>query len=189
MTIPVGFGQVNFRYAASNAIPNGAECTLGFVVGPTSPADDALVIGGYWAASIVPQQTNAATFVEAHVKWGPTATGPDASVTFNVTGGKGGDPFGAQVSALVQKRTAIGGRHGRGRLFLPALTEGLISDGSHLQGAYRSDIQAAFNAFLNSMNASLRYPVVLRGDAGVPAAITLFNVEAMLATQRRRLRG
>jgi hypothetical protein len=150
---------------------------------------DVIAIAAAWGLRILPQQTNAITLAEVHTKWGPNTTGPDASTAVGSAGSKGGDPYGAQVSALVQKRTAVGGRTGRGRLFLPGLTESLISDGSHLQAGYRTDLQTAFDNFFTDMGALARDLYLLHGGPSAPNALTGFSVELLLATQRRRLRG
>lgn len=126
--------------------------------------------------------------VEATVNAG-TGPEPGAAGTF-LTGGAAINALPSNCALLVQKRTAIGGRSGRGRFFLPwALEESDVSEVGLIDGSTRSDWQDLMDDFLAGLSAA-DYPMtLLHSGAGDPAAVTSLSVQQVIATQRRRLRG
>src|SRR3972149_1785273 len=119
MPIPSGFGQVNYRFSGAGA-PSGAEVTFGFTV---PGGDDPTTAGGdlitAWNATDMPDLYSLSlTFEEVLVKFGPDATGPSAVTPAGGAGGLGA-AGGPQQAYLVHKHTALGGRQGRGRFYVP----------------------------------------------------------------------
>jgi hypothetical protein len=109
--------------------------------------------------------------------------------------GTGGATYLPQNSAtLVQKRTALGGRKGRGRMFIPYLLEeqhvdlvGVIS------GVRLTSLQTAADGYLADLQLIGGGPVLLHDDATVgvlpaPTPITSLVVSNRIASQRQRLR-
>ena len=98
------------------------------------------------------------------------------------------------TATLIRKTTAVGGRRGRGRMFIPGIAESVVNN----QGVLTT---AAVDQF-NVSAALLRVPSAFTGDANVvdggvlfhesapttPTAITALIVQTTCATQRRRLR-
>jgi hypothetical protein len=102
---------------------------------------------------------------------------------------QGGDGRGTnppQVAVLVKKLAALGGRHNRGRMYVPLSYNGSFnSDGSMDSGAL-ADYQAAFNDLYDD-HASNGWDIeILHADATTPTAVTALQVSSLIATQRRR---
>lgn len=126
--------------------------------------------------------------------------------------GNDGDPFVFEFAAnipgtdsysivpqntaiLVRKLSALGGRKGRGRAFLPWVSETSVSDAGVLTPTYVTAWQANMDDFitnrLDSAGTGLSVDlglVILHNDATVPTPVTNLIVDPMVATQRRRLR-
>lgn len=98
---------------------------------------------------------------------------------------------------LVRKRTDLGGRRGRGRFYLPGVSEAGVDAVGALGTAHRDALQTAVDDWYDFLTAGvgarLYPPVVLHRSEGIgtepaPTPITSFVVESKVATQRRRLR-
>lgn len=102
-------------------------------------------------------------------------------------------------AVLVHKRTARGGRRGRGRMYLPwAINASSVTEGGVLTPADQLVIQTAVSVWLSGI-ASGAGPVVLlhrpsspdiQGPPttpGSPNTVTSLVVDPLIATQRRRL--
>lgn len=132
---------------------------------------------------------------------GSTTVGSEGTVSPRAGGiaGEGANPGSA---ALTIKQTASQrGRH-RGRMYVAGLTESQVAGDSIVAGSLTA-LQTAANAFLSAINQSGHTPVLPGGGAynselvvvhappGEPASYSKVNalqVQALLATQRRRLR-
>jgi hypothetical protein len=118
-------------------------------------------------------------------------TGPSALVSSNIQGTGGSNGISSNVSYLVRKVTALGGRAGRGRMYLPGPTEADVNEAGAILGARVTSLQAALNDFLTQMVADGDGPVLLHGvgsPISTPTPITSFSLDTRAATQRRRLR-
>lgn len=98
----------------------------------------------------------------------------------------------ANVAVLCHKRTAVGGRRNRGRLFLPwFVIETNVAEDGVIDGSTVSAIQTALNNWRTTLVTASLPPVVLHSvgltTPGAPTPITSFQVDALVATQRRRL--
>lgn len=194
MIIPVGYGQVNFIYTGAN-VPNGAQWTLGIDLDgfPGDPATAADVIAvNYDEADI---ESVIATFVDLVgilVKYGPTETGPSALKSFSVPSDGGASTENPSTSTLIRKQTALGGRRGRGRFYLPTPPVGGLVGGGNLNSTFQTQVQDRFDDFYDKMVADSLQPVVLHGAGQtatpVPTPITSFVVDSRIGNQRRRNR-
>lgn len=133
---------------------------------------------------------------------------------FGVTGGEpigivGTDTFTsisvdarppAQVALLIKKSTNRGGRRGRGRMFLPwAVNETSVSELGVVEAGTLSDFQDAADAFLLAIGTASgedgpnpMFLLHVQSDEqsttpGVPNVVSALEVQALVATQRRRL--
>jgi len=192
MPIPVSYAQANFIYTG-NAVPNGAQWTLGLDIS-ASAGTPALVAADleteYIASGIAANLSNDANLTSILVKFGPDATGPSAIEAANVlaTGGTGGVP---NTAFLVRKDTALGGKAGRGRMFLPSVPEASVLQSGVLNSGVVTALQADMDSFFAGLASQGLVPVLLHGDSSpltTPTPITGFSVQSVVATQRRRLR-
>jgi hypothetical protein len=139
----------------------------------------------------------------------PTGLGGDGSnVPLLVTaagaaiaGGSAITTLPPNCAMLVKKTTSLGGRHNRGRCYIPfILSEGNVSENGTLSGALITGIQPSLDTFLAQLgtdstgmhienrvfDTSGPKPFVTERNISV-AAVTGFKVETLIATQRRRL--
>jgi hypothetical protein len=108
-----------------------------------------------------------------------------------VAGGNSDPGIQPATALLLNKRTNLGGRKGRGRCFLPGLSEGQVGADGMLAGS-PSVIIAAAELFWEQMTVGtpLTDPVLLHSDETTPPSpIVAFDASSQVATQRRRLRG
>lgn len=95
-------------------------------------------------------------------------------------------------AVLIHKRTARGGRRGRGRLFIPwYVDEGGVAEDGTLTGTVLTPIQNAMNGWRTAMNLDNLPPYLLHDTGltatGAPDLITSFTADPVISTQRRRL--
>jgi hypothetical protein len=121
---------------------------------------------------------------------GPPAVYESPAVTH--AGTNAGPPLPPNCAFLLRKRTALGGRKGRGRMFIPAgvgVGEDSVPSTGVLLEAQRAPLATRYNDWINSLGPS---PVLFHDSATpgstAPTPITSFTLEARLATVRRRLR-
>lgn len=117
--------------------------------------------------------------------------------TFACTKGQSSAP--ANCAVLVHKRTARGGRRGRGRMYLPwACSVTTLTEAGGIAAADISAIQAAVTVWLASMSSGVGPVVLLHRPSspdiqgppttpGSPNVVTSMTVDPLIATQRRRL--
>jgi hypothetical protein len=101
-----------------------------------------------------------------------------------------------QVALLVKKTTNGAGRKNRGRMYLPGIIERTAIDGSgQVAAGYLAAVQGRLDTFLDELEngpvlstADAFHMVVLHGDATTPTRVTSLRAQALMATQRRRIR-
>jgi len=192
MTIPVGYSQVNLKFTGT-LYPTGAEVTYGIEDnGSVSPENTAEAIGDIWAAAnLAPRMTDGCDLVAILVKQGPDATGASAEIGYSIAGTGSGDGSPPNTAILVRKVTELGGRAGRGRMFMPGVSETDAQGGGNLDSEERSNWQTVLDEVL-AEHATAEIPWVVLHGAGsplsTPTPIVALTVDSRLATQRRRLR-
>ena len=98
----------------------------------------------------------------------------------------------ANCAVLVHKRTARGGRRGRGRLFVPwAISEGDVDEVGKISTSTVGALQTKFNNLLTQLTTNNVPMVLLHSEgqtpAGAPNLVTSLVVDPLISTQRRRL--
>lgn len=192
MIIPNGYAQANFVYEG-DAVPDGAENTLGLALapGPASPMALAIALVTIWESRVIPNLTSVIGLERVDVKYGPNSTGAAASAPGSNTGTFGELALPSNTSLLLHKVTAMGGRQGRGRLYLPGFREDHVSPAGIVTAADVDDLTDTFNGVNDDLAAINCVPVLLR-SAGAPVStpepITSWICDGKVATQRRRLR-
>jgi len=118
---------------------------------------------------------------------GSTATSHYTPATPAHWVGQNGTDFVPQVAAIIKLTTGLRGRSHRGRLFLPFIEEGAISNGL-LLSATRSGVEGAWQDFGDHMLATAH--VWALGVASYKLATfegaSTITCEGVLGTQRRR---
>lgn len=95
------------------------------------------------------------------------------------------------LSMLINKNTAAGGRKNRGRLFHPTalIFENEVDHAGQITSSAVGANQTKFTAWLAALDTSGTSAILLHSDpADVPTPITSLTVQSLCATQRRRMR-
>lgn len=190
MRIPAGYAQVNVFWTSPN-LPRGAQTVYGIfndIDGTAEEVGD--LVATAWAASLSVADFPINVTLDAYlVKLGPNSTGQSALRDTIITGSNAAVADIPQSSVLVTKNTAVGGRKGKGRMYLPFGAGTLIDVGGGLNSTFVSNLQGDMND-LRAAHAAAAIPMVLlHNDPGdTPNLITSLTVQSLSATQRRRLR-
>lgn len=192
MLIPDGFAQANFFFSGPNC-PTGAQCTLGLDVtsGEPSPSSVAELVVTAFEANILKALNVSVTFDQVLVKFGPTDIGPSAVALSGMAGTLTGVPGVPNAAYLIHKITNMGGRAGRGRMYLPGLSEGEVDQDGTLAGTGEDVISGWFDDFGDQLALGNLTPVLLHNEGSpitTPTPIVQFICDGTVATQRRRLR-
>lgn len=192
-----------------SVIPEGfGEATLFIEGGPSDPIN---IVWGYEVATLTTEpnenaQNNLEAFAGGSNVW-PRMSGPLVVTRCEVREREGGlirtgeyaltvptgfptnetDP--PNVSMLVRKVTASGGRANTGRMYVVGLDQAAGDSSGFLSAATIADRQAGCNGMLGDMSAN-DIPMYLlhNNPALAPTLVTALIVQARVATQRRRLR-
>jgi hypothetical protein len=170
-------------------------------------ADRVASVRAAWINRIMPKLTTEAYLYQVSGRDLSSEEGDSvAGATEQVVGGVVAEPAAPQVTALIQKITALGGRARRGRLYLSFLPETNIEGRTgSIPAAFLTPLQTQFNSFLSDLQAiggtSDEQMVVVSRYLGTDAAgkpipraeglvtpITSLLVSASVATQRERNR-
>lgn len=96
------------------------------------------------------------------------------------------------VAVLVHKRTARGGRRGRGRMYIPwGVGATQVDEAGVITGSVVTTIQGKMSAFLSALTTN-NVPMVILHNTGIstmgpPNLVTSMVVDTRVGTQRRRL--
>lgn len=190
--IPTGYAEVTLEWGGV-ALPNNAATVFGVTLDtfptPDSPEDIGLaVLDALDTADFITNMTSLITLPNIHVKVGPDATGPSGDVATGAAGAAGAACGYAGASVLIKKGTALGGRKGRGRMYIPHPLETDWEIGGVLTSTALANWQAAASEFATALVANQCAMVVLHNDATTPSIVTSLVVSNSAATQRRRQR-
>lgn len=209
MTIPSGYAQVTVSYDGA-AAPSGAANVFGVaLLDPLlDPTDVAVLVAGIWNTRIRPNLTNDVTITNVRVKFGPDDVGPMGDAAVSLVGGNNVTSFPPNVALLAVKNSTLGGRRGRGRMFIPGVAEADADDSGNLaagtitaQNTALAGVLADLTAadipmvllhepatewVINANGQPRRIPVA--GSLPVPTEVTSLTIAPAVATQRRRLR-
>lgn len=191
MAIPVPDGTLFLDFMWSGtAIPNGALNRFGLSKAGYAGDFAALVadVRTNWIESLQPWTSSAANLtirVSEGAGGGLTPRADSASVSGTVAG----DALPPNVCYLVHKRTDVGGRHGKGRLFYPGVPETVSGTGGVLTSTAVAGVPAAFSLFLQKCTAdSIQLRITAATNSWTSYPITALDCSQKFSTQRRRLR-
>lgn len=188
MIIPPGYAHIQHFFGGS-AAPNGAAVTYGIGgFGFADPESAAVQMHLTFGLTIMPHLALDLQLQETRAKFGPNSTGPFGLHTENISGGVSGGTFPPQVAFLVEKRTAAGGRSGRGRLYLPGIIETLADNGGNIALAVLTGWEGILDDWLADIEAVSTGMFLLHTASSDPTKVTKLSLDPKVATQRRRLR-
>lgn len=189
MIIPNGFVGVivplhNAALSRTAAITYGVEDIAG-TVNPQTIADD---IQAVMDGDFVNRLDNAVTMGPVQVYVGGVGGTTPGTAAGSFPGQLSINSPPPNVAVLVHKNSTLGGRKGRGRLFIPwYVDKGSIDEAGGIDGTQRTNINNSLDNMLTALDAA-DYPMrLLHNDATVPSAVTSLTVDSRVATQRNRL--
>lgn len=106
-------------------------------------------------------------------------------------GGNATDCLPPNCATLIKKRSNLGGRKNRGRMFLPSPTEAGTDELGGLSGTQLDDVTnfaAAFLLELQETNGVTRVVILHTDEADAPTTVESMVPDPKIATQRRRMR-
>jgi len=188
MIIPVGSAHV-IHVFEGEALPNGAATTYGIrLLGGVFGVDYAAALHDAFADAFMPSLSSRTVLRRTLVKEGPSATGPTFEHGEDRAGGDLAGVATPQVAFLLRKRTAMGGRMNRGRMFLPGVPEGAVDGAGVVVPEMITDLQTACDAFLAAIDTLEGEMVILHSASSDPTSVISLQADSRVATQRRRLR-
>lgn len=189
MIIPAGFAQINFK-GSGTGYARGWQVAIGV----DNDADWNAVqlasgCGSAFVEHMLPVMSNQCALTSVLAKLGPNETGVAFEESYSEDGGVASQAQSSQAAVLVTKLTTHGGRKGRGRMFMPGVTEGQTDGGGLLTSAALTAWQAAVDGFLEELETFTAPMVLLHADdATTPYAVINLQVANLFASQRRRIR-
>lgn len=188
MIIPVGYAHV-VHFFGGDACPTGAAITYGVDLGATlDPSIQAEDCHNALVDNVMPNMPPDLTLLRTLCKFGPNDVGPSGEYTTPAVGGGSDVTGGAAISLLVQKKTGLGGREGRGRLYMPGLGEGSVDPGGDVVSANLAVFQTNWDAFLTEIETVSNGMVLLHNSLTAPTPVSSLVLSGVVATQRRRQR-
>jgi hypothetical protein len=198
LVIPAGYAQAAIRYSLTGD-PEVMVTTIG--VDTSSAGGDfeqvATDFRDGWAAGLGTVNIGIGwTWLDVVLRFGQDGGGGTVVVerAANIVGTDVQGHLPQNNTMLVRKQTALGGRRGRGRMFLPAahLRDDQTNDAGVIDSTFRAGVDAALAATVAAWVADGIPPVLLHEDTPLPVPaptpITSLVCDRMIATQRRRLR-
>lgn len=190
--LPDGYVQCSIRYGGGAAQGSIPTVVMGFSETTNDFTSACASFFQRWEQDIVMNQ-----LIGAHVDQYEFISATERTVLPGAEVGTGGtEDQPISIALLVRKITAPRGRRFQGRLYLPkALNDTEVSPGGAILGNTVTAFQGVFDTFLGHLQDDGIPPVVLHSHkkgnppSGVaPTIVTSFAVEAIAATQRRRMR-
>lgn len=198
--IPVGFAEATFIFLRSGAVRQ-STWALGFDDANFGTRTPATMAGSFRSAfsdtNLKPYHTEnmcghwsfLGVSVTKMLESGPVV----GTSMVTVVGSSAGSEMTPNVAVLINKQTDLGGRRNRGRAFIPPVypPETNVDAGGIIDGGVVTTMQNTYNAAFGVLIAGEVTPVVFHQSAPftpTPLQDDGLIVQAMVATQRRRLR-
>ena len=193
-TIPVGYGQCRLIYNRIGG-SRASVVTWGYDFPTADPAEHANDIYVIMTATARPclaaNMSSDWSFLGVQVTE-MTDTGELGGSWMNTITGTGALPaLPPNVSVLINKSTSSGGRRNRGRLFVPPVfpSEGNFDAGGRIAATPLGQLQTWWDGVYGDLNAAgLGMRILHQNPPFTPTVVTSLEVQALAATQRRRLR-
>lgn len=192
MHIPPGFANVRLMF---RHFDSGNDAITGFGVGlesadPPEVLDD---IATLWGTTFGPEMSGIWEGEDIQLVVG--TSDPTAPLVFTHGAWEGGsgsfETLPPNVATIIEKRTALGGRKGRGRMFIPSPGEAGVDNKGHFSSSQLAFLQTQCNEFLAGVNgiSGVTEMVLLHTDPSLaPTTITSLVPKTLIGQQVRRLR-
>lgn len=196
--LPDGYGQIIHKIVLSGD-PEPMYATIGFVADSVGE-DPAVIAAGVhtaWKTLVSSKfQTNYST-PSTEVRYKSSA-GPDLLVAEAVStqaGGGAGATLPQNCAYMVRKNTGLGGAKNKGRMYFPGCVESVVNTLGQVDSAEITSWNSALATYKTSVEAAtgvlqlmLLHNITVENPVPFPTQITSLTLDAVIATQRRRLR-
>lgn len=184
--IPDGHAEVSLKFNCA-ASPHYAFCVFGVRNFDDHTAEYIAVNARIdWSESLSIIQTDEWSLRSTKAVTGEGTFFEDTAAVGGSLGQASAPP---QVSYLLKKQTNFVGRDKRGRMFVPGVAEGKVSNIGAVPGDWVATVTGAAESFLGKLNADGIPMVVLHSTSLLlPPVVDAFVCDPFVATQRRRLR-
>lgn len=192
--IPEGYGQINFVWSVTND-PEPMLNTIGFGIDGTTGIDAGAFAneamdawGDLWATEL----STPLWLERVDLLLGPSGSLIITSSTdARRQMGTSGSMTPPNCALLVKKRTIVGGRENRGRMYIPGVNEPTVDNVGNLDSGFIASVNTKLETFRTRINAyaGVTQLVILHTDeTAEPTPISALVVDPRLATMRQRLR-
>jgi len=191
LIIPDGFGQATLLFDFITGPSNPMAMVFGYSNGnDQSPLQNAIIVRDEYESNVLVGGgiSNNVRLVSVDVQQNPGLG--SASAPSVVTGDNQQQAMPPQVSFLIHKETAIGGRAHRGRFYQPGPTVQGVTEGGLIDPATFVALNVSFTGWRTNLNSNSIPMVILHSSAVLaPTPVEFVSCDSVVATQRRRLRG
>lgn len=193
--IPSGYGLIAHHHTLVG--DDRPIVTTHGIVGPGAETPDAVcqAVSDAWDAEVMPVIGAGYEHVLTEVRFGP---GPDylvAQTVASTVGGSSGLTLPQNCAMLVQKRSGLGGRRNRGRMYWPPPAEAEVDVAGVVTPTATTAYQTAADDYMAALVAAfgsdVGQMVILHDESLGISTVTVVTdlvVSNIIATQRRRLR-
>lgn len=190
--IPDGFGQATLEMDFVTGPSNPMACVIGYEnASAQSPLTNAGIIRDEFVSNVLADTNTSNNVALLRVNVIQNPGGQTASSASNAVGANSDSTCPPQVAYLIRKSSATGGRTGRGRLYMPGVLFASITEGGSVQSGAITSLSDSFNEWNANLTSNSIPMVILHALGSVlpPVEVTGLQCDAIVATQRRRLRG
>jgi len=190
--VPIGYVDVWMRYLQAGD-PEPMYTSLGFEIEePPFTQANALALSNFLNDCLGPVISGDVNWTGSLCKVGSDGGDLIYEVSTFDPGGVASAPLPNNCAVLVRKRTEIGGKRGRGRMFIPGVSRegvdgaGMLNTGT--KNAWSAATALIFNAN-GTANTNVGQPVLFHQTPPYePSVIVSLSVHPKISTQRRRMR-
>src|SRR3970282_348748 len=188
--LPEGIGEATIEIRGGPSDPINIVVGYNFIALDSEPNENAQNVyeafaGGanIWSRMVGPLVV---TKVSVREKEGGVIRTDEYALS-TATGSPGLLPLPPNNAVLIRKVSTVSGRHGNGRMYVPAMIETEVDSNGLISAASLANIQAGATGMLGDMIANSIDMVILHDDPLLPAyTVTALQVQPLIATQRRR---
>jgi hypothetical protein len=188
MIIPLGFAHVVHLFSGGG-LPRGAATTHGVsFVGQAVLADKAEGIADAFEDTIRLYLASEVTYLGCRVKAGPNDVGPEYTAARARPGALANAMTPPNTAWLLKKKSALGGRQNRGRMYVPGIVEDATIHNGKITASSLTQMQTAADNYMAALASNDSPMVILHTASSDPTTVVSLDVDPTVATQRRRLR-
>lgn len=160
--------------------------------GLDADANAALVASNAWgnAGSLLTMMADTVSLVRVKTYLNP-GTGVLEIGEWNgsLGGAQTGEAVPPQVAVLIQKQSGLAGRRNRGRMYVPGAEQGVVGADGIINTAALGNWQSAATAFWqHCVDNDIDLAIFHESPPDTATVVTGLSVQAVVATQRRRVR-